>query len=101
MPEELILGSMGGNASGAFTKRLKDPAEDPDKDKYSETNPFKKKKGDGRGISPFHEGYNKRTLVVNKFEKNFAVYSSNRVVQSQASAVKMQLIEVQRQNIKL
>jgi len=38
---------------------------------------------------------------VNKFANNLAVYSANRIVQSQASAVKMQLIEVQRQNIKL
>ena len=40
-------------------------------------------------------------LVVNNYEKRLAVYSSKRIVQSQASQTKLELLEVQRQNAKL
>ena len=81
-PEELVLGSMKGNAVGAFTKYAKFSKEEDDA-KFSERNPFKNKGGNERGISPYHEGYNRRTLVVDKHKGGtLAVYSANRVVQS-------------------
>ena len=38
---------------------------------------------------------------MNNYEKRLAVYSAKRIVQSQASQTKLELIEVQRQNAKL
>ena len=67
---------------------------------YANTNPFKKKKLN-KGLSPVHEGYKRRTLIVDHYKDNTSIYSSHRIVQSQASQSKMQLIEVQRQNLKL
>ena len=80
MPHELDLKSKNGEAAGAFTKHARQTKED--EQRYEGRNPFKKKGGDGRGASPYHECYNRRTLVVDKFNKCMAIYSANRVVQS-------------------
>ena len=64
---------------------------------FAKNNPFKrKKKGERR--EPMHEGFNMKTLIVNNYKKNTSIYSSHKIVQSQASQSKMELIEVKRQN---
>ena len=68
------------------------------KQDFYEKNPFKKRKTKGRA-NVQHEGFNKRTIIVDYYKgksdkANTTIYSSHRVVQSQASQSKMQLIEV-------
>ena len=60
-PTELDLSKMGGNASGSFSKV---PGANEVQNNFSDKNPFKMKKNRGKGNSLFHEGFNRRQLVV-------------------------------------
>ena len=83
-PKELVLSKI---SPANFTSGTKNPTKaDPNK-LMSDKNPFKKVKKSKNGMQ--HEGFNKRVLVTDSYKKNLTIYSSQRVVQSQASQAKM------------
>jgi len=83
-PKELLLSKI---APENFTVGSKNLTRADASKMMSDKNPFKKVKKSKNGMQ--HEGFNKRVLVTDSYKDNLTIYSSSRVVQSQASQAKM------------